>query len=57
MAKEPMSMKLQKLIAELEQTEKQLMELRKKLVEAQERNRRLDWLLTEATERLESLSR
>lgn len=54
MPRETMSQKLQKLIAELEETENQLIELRKRLVEAQERNRKLDWLLTEATERLES---
>ena len=56
MPRETMSEKLQNVIAELERTEQQLLELRQKLIEAQERNRKLDWLLTEATERLERLS-
>ena len=56
MPRETMTARIHKLVEELYRTEKQLLELREKLIEAQERNRKLDWLLTEATERLERLS-
>ena len=44
--------KIMKLLVDLADAEAQLFELRKKLIEAQERNRKLDWLLTEAVEAL-----
>lgn len=39
------------LISETEQLTKQLEYARKQLVECEERNRKLDWLLTQAVER------
>ena len=41
----------QKLISETERLTSQLEFARKKLVECEERNRKLDWLLTQVTER------
>ena len=55
--KETKGEQILKLIEQLEQLEKQIYDLRSKLIEAQERNRKLDWLLTEAMEKLETNSR
>lgn len=41
-----------RLVAETEELTKQLENARAKLIEAQERNRKLDWLLTKAGEKL-----
>lgn len=41
-----------RLVAETEELTKQLENARAKLIEAQARNRKLDWLLTKAVEKL-----
>ena len=43
---------VKRLIAETEELTIQLKYAREKMIEAQERNRKLDWLLTKAVEKL-----
>ena len=49
---EQMRKTVKRLIAETEELTIQLKYAREKMIEAQERNRKLDWLLTKAVEKL-----